>query len=248
MKPPRWPCQDTLGIRERDEHVQAQPDQQGADVAADLLRHHQQRADQPEDRAGRTQRGRVLVGQPVDQRGAGQQGDEVEREEPGPAEHRLELRPEEPQRQHVEADVPELDVREAAGHQLPVGALADPVDPAAVTVGRALQSPLGAIAEVEAAGLVQALAATGGQQRQPVGQRAVLPAGGQRSPARPRRWSRSGRSRSRPGWRCACRRTASARCGSVFAPSATQDGHWNPTAASRMQSGQIGRSQRWQRM
>jgi hypothetical protein len=34
----------------------------------------------------------------------------------------------------------------------------------------------------------------------------------------------------------------------VFAPSATQLGHWNPTAASRMQSGQIGRSQRWQRM
>jgi hypothetical protein len=30
----------------------------------------------------------------------------------------------------------------------------------------------------------------------------------------------------------------------VFAPSATQDGHWNPTDADRMQSGQIGRSQR----
>jgi hypothetical protein len=34
----------------------------------------------------------------------------------------------------------------------------------------------------------------------------------------------------------------------VFAASATHDGQWNPTAASRMQSGQIGRSQRWQRM
>ena len=34
----------------------------------------------------------------------------------------------------------------------------------------------------------------------------------------------------------------------VFAPSATQLGHWKPTAASRMQSGQIGLSQRWQRM
>jgi hypothetical protein len=33
-----------------------------------------------------------------------------------------------------------------------------------------------------------------------------------------------------------------------FAPSAMQEGHWKPTAASRMQSGQIGRSQRWQRM
>ena len=33
-----------------------------------------------------------------------------------------------------------------------------------------------------------------------------------------------------------------------FAPSATQLGHWKPTDASRMQSGQIGRSQRWQRM
>jgi hypothetical protein len=34
----------------------------------------------------------------------------------------------------------------------------------------------------------------------------------------------------------------------VFAPSATQVGHWNPTAASRMQSGQIDRSQRWHLM
>ena len=34
----------------------------------------------------------------------------------------------------------------------------------------------------------------------------------------------------------------------LLVPSATQSGHWNPTAASRMQSGQIGRSQRWQRM
>ncbi len=34
----------------------------------------------------------------------------------------------------------------------------------------------------------------------------------------------------------------------VRAPSATQSGHWKPTDASRMQSGQIGRSQRWQRM
>ncbi len=34
----------------------------------------------------------------------------------------------------------------------------------------------------------------------------------------------------------------------VLAPSAMQFGHWKPTAASRMQSGQIGRSQRWQRM
>jgi hypothetical protein len=33
----------------------------------------------------------------------------------------------------------------------------------------------------------------------------------------------------------------------VLRPSATHDGHWNPTAASFMQSGQIGRSQRWQR-
>jgi len=34
----------------------------------------------------------------------------------------------------------------------------------------------------------------------------------------------------------------------VFAPSETHCGHWKPTAASRMQSGQIARSQRWQRM
>ena len=30
--------------------------------------------------------------------------------------------------------------------------------------------------------------------------------------------------------------------------SLTQSGHWKPTAASRMQSGQIGLSQRWQRI
>ena len=34
----------------------------------------------------------------------------------------------------------------------------------------------------------------------------------------------------------------------AFAPSATHVGHWKPTAASRMQSGQIVRSQRWHRM
>ena len=33
-----------------------------------------------------------------------------------------------------------------------------------------------------------------------------------------------------------------------FAPSAMHDGQWKPTAASRMQSGQIVRSHRWQRM
>ncbi len=33
-----------------------------------------------------------------------------------------------------------------------------------------------------------------------------------------------------------------------FLPWAMQEGHWNPTAASRMQSGQIGRSHLWQRM
>ena len=38
---------------------------------------------------------------------------------------------------------------------------------------------------------------------------------------------------------CACR--------TVLLPSATHSGHWKPTEASRMQSGQMGRSQRWQR-
>ncbi len=33
-----------------------------------------------------------------------------------------------------------------------------------------------------------------------------------------------------------------------LAPSRTHSGHWNPTDACRMQSGQIGRSHRWQRM
>jgi hypothetical protein len=31
------------------------------------------------------------------------------------------------------------------------------------------------------------------------------------------------------------------------APWSTHSGHWNPTEAGRMQSGQIGRSQRWHR-
>ncbi|MGH3510478.1 MAG: hypothetical protein ACRDPI_09655 [Nocardioidaceae bacterium] len=34
----------------------------------------------------------------------------------------------------------------------------------------------------------------------------------------------------------------------VFAPSETQEGHWNPTEAERMQSGQIGRPHRWHMM
>jgi hypothetical protein len=33
-----------------------------------------------------------------------------------------------------------------------------------------------------------------------------------------------------------------------LAPSLTHSGHWKPTAESRMQSGQITRPQRWQRM
>ena len=31
-------------------------------------------------------------------------------------------------------------------------------------------------------------------------------------------------------------------------PSLTHEGHWKPTAAERMQSGQIGRSHRWHRI
>ncbi len=34
-------------------------------------------------------------------------------------------------------------------------------------------------------------------------------------------------------------------CRVDFAPSLTHEGHWNPTAAERMQSGQIGREHRW---
>jgi len=34
----------------------------------------------------------------------------------------------------------------------------------------------------------------------------------------------------------------------AFDPSLTHSGHWKPTDASRMQSGQIGRSHRWQRI
>jgi len=34
----------------------------------------------------------------------------------------------------------------------------------------------------------------------------------------------------------------------VFTPSETHCGHWKPTDASRMQSGQIGFSQRWHRI
>ncbi|MFZ8980960.1 MAG: hypothetical protein ACO3JT_04075 [Candidatus Nanopelagicales bacterium] len=37
-------------------------------------------------------------------------------------------------------------------------------------------------------------------------------------------------------------------CRTVLAASPTQSGHWKPTAADRMHSGQIGRSQRVQRM
>ncbi|GAA3411645.1 hypothetical protein [Streptosporangium vulgare] len=42
-----------------------------------------------------------------------------------------------------------------------------------------------------------------------------------------------------PNTDCACR--------TPLLPSAAHSGHWKPTEASRMQSGQMGRSQRWQR-
>ncbi len=37
-------------------------------------------------------------------------------------------------------------------------------------------------------------------------------------------------------------------CRTVLAPSVMQVGHWKPTAASRMHSGQISRSHRWHEM
>ncbi|REK73107.1 hypothetical protein DX116_05875 [Aeromicrobium endophyticum] len=37
-------------------------------------------------------------------------------------------------------------------------------------------------------------------------------------------------------------------CRTVLAPSAMQLGHWNPTEASRMHSGQISRSHLWHEM
>jgi len=40
----------------------------------------------------------------------------------------------------------------------------------------------------------------------------------------------------------------SVRAAVVLAPSRTHSGHWNPTAAGIMQSGQIGRPHRWQTM
>ncbi len=59
----------------------------------------------------------------------GQHREEVEREEPDPAERQLELRPDDPQREHVEADVEDRDVREPGGHDLPVRAVDEPRQP-----------------------------------------------------------------------------------------------------------------------
>ena len=88
--------------------------------------------------------------------------------------------------------------------------------------------------------------ATGGQQREVVEPRAVAAAGDldqqedrevdRDQHLRGEGWLRSGR---------CC--TPSAWSGST-GPSFTHEGHWKPTAAVRMQSGQIGRSHRWQRM
>ena len=69
---------------------------------------------------------------PVDERRAGERREQVEGQEAGPADGQLELRAEHPQGEHVEADVPDLDVRERAGHQLPVRAVADAGEPDAV--------------------------------------------------------------------------------------------------------------------
>ena len=52
----------------------------------------------------------------------------------------------------------------------------------------------------------------------------------------------------RVGSRNGVRRTPYAPAAGYGQPSWTQEGHWKPTAAWFMQSGQIGRPQRWQRM
>ena len=116
---------DAADEHEGDDEVDPDPGQDAAHVTADLDGDDQQRAHQAEDRARGAVGAAELRPGPVDQRRAGQAGEEVQRQEAGPADRQLELRAEHPQRQHVEADVPDLDVGEHRGDQLPVGAVRD---------------------------------------------------------------------------------------------------------------------------
>ena len=87
--------------------------------------HQEQAAHQPEDGAGRARHVLVGVGEEHDGRGAAEQGHQVERQEPAPAEHDLQIAPQHPQREHVERDVQRADVQEPGGDEPPPLALGD---------------------------------------------------------------------------------------------------------------------------
>ena len=119
------PARRVADEHEREHEVDADPGRDAAHVAVHLDRDDQQRAHQPEDRTRSAQGQADGVREPHDGGAAGQPGEEVDRQVAEPADRQLELRAEHPQHQHVEADVPDRDVGERRGEQLPVVALRD---------------------------------------------------------------------------------------------------------------------------
>ena len=76
-------------------------------------------AEQPEDRAGRAQRGLVRGGEGVGEGAAPERGHDVQHGEPQPAEGRLELRAEQVEGVHVQQQVDDAAVQEG-GREQPV--------------------------------------------------------------------------------------------------------------------------------
>ena len=224
MKPPRWPCQEMFGDRERDEDVEARArSAAAADVAADLLAPPP--AARPSARRSRRRRRGWPTARPASQqheRRAGQPRDQVEREEPDPAQRPS--RAAGPRNHSASMLKPMcqssmwVNIAVTSCHQAPS---ATPGDPAAVATW--LQT-LGPATQVVAAGL-SAVAAAG---------RAAAPAGRAaccrcqpvaRIDSQTATFVRDQHDRGQPRvGRPAARRTASRPARVVFAPSATQFG------------------------
>ena len=150
--------------------------------------------------------------------------EQVHRDEAPPAEHRSSGRPDDRERQHVRRDVQQADVQERRGHQPVVAVLAG-----ARAYGSSCQSWNSRVYS----GLVQPRAAT--LQRGARRRRATLS-------------TISDDRRRTAATRAAARRPRFGGARTSWRPAAASSGQWKPTEAARMHSGQIGRSQRVQRI
>ena len=118
IRPPRWPPTRCSGItkREREVDQDQRPDARLPSGRSRASGEHEGRAHEAEDGAGGADRGGVGLDQQRTERPREQRG-EVERPEAPRAERRLEQVPEEPEDVHVEAEVDQAAVEEAAGDQ-----------------------------------------------------------------------------------------------------------------------------------